>query len=1120
MRSLHQKAIRAVLMLVATLVPSLSAAAADDAFSSLRWREIGPYRGGRAAAVAGVPSQPGVYYFGSVGGGVWKSEDSGRVWQNVSDGFFGGSIGAVAVAESDPNVIYVGTGEKTVRGNVSHGDGVWKSLDAGKSWSFVGLGDSRHVPRIRVHPRDPRTVYVAALGHLFGPNDERGVYKTTDGGQTWKRILFANRDAGAIDLVLDPSNPRVIYASTWRVRRTPYSLESGGEGSALWKSLDGGETWRELTRNVGMPGVTPEENKRPTLGIIGVTVSPSNPQNVYALVEAEEGGLFRSRDGGDTWQKASDNRDLRQRAWYYTRLVADPKDEDTVYVLNVDFLKSKDGGKSWSEISVPHGDNHDLWIAPDDPLRMVQSNDGGANVSTDGGRSWSPQSNQPTSQIYRLSTDNAFPFRILGAQQDNSAFRISHRSGFGGIDDDAWDETAGGESGHIVAHPKDPDLVFGGSYGGYLTMLHHRTGEFRDVNAWPDNPMGHGAEGAKYRFQWNFPLQFSPHDAETLYAGSNVLFRSRDRGASWTAISPDLTHADPAKLGPSGGPITKDNTSVEYYATIFAIAESPLEAGVLWAGSDDGYLHVSRDAGGKWQKVTPTGLPEWTQINSVDASPHQKGGLYVAGTRYKLDDFRPYLYKTSDYGATWTKIDGGLPVDEFTRVIRADPARKGLLYAGTERGVYVSFDDGASWKSLQLPWKQGGLPIVPVTDLAVRDGVLVAATQGRGIWALDDLALLRQLDGASTANSKRGAKLYKPENVWRFGLGSRGPSAPWRATGAGSNPPGGVVVHYDLANVRMGAAIKLEFLDAAGTSLRSFEGIVQQPEPKPDEVAAVAMGDGPPRERQPQAGAAGTMDERREGRREEREKERAEAKAAVDQSTAKKKDKTKAPAVPGMNRFVWNLRTEAAEGFDGLVLWAGAERGLNGPAVVPGEYEVRLTVGEAQPISQRFAVLADPRSSASREDLQAQYDFLAGARDKLNETHKAIARIRTTRADLKTLAERAGSEDATKALRDAVEATQKVLTEVEEALYQTKNKSQQDPLNYPVRLNDKLALLAGSVGTGSFAPTAQAIAVRNQLVPQIDAQLEKLRAVWAKDVPEIERLAREAAVTALRKPAE
>jgi photosystem II stability/assembly factor-like uncharacterized protein len=1057
------------------------AVAAVDGFASLRWREIGPYRGGRSAAVAGLPGQPNVYYFGSTGGGVWKSEDGGQAWKNVSDGFFGGAIGAVAVAESDSNVVYVGTGEKTVRGNVSHGDGMWKSLDAGKTWAHIGLADSRHIPRVRVHPMDPNTVYAAVLGHLFGPNDERGVFRSLDGGKTWRRILFANRDAGAIDLVLDPSNPRVVYASTWRVRRTPWSLESGGEGSALWKSTDGGDTWKELTRNEGMP--KGKDGKPAILGIIGVTVSPSNPRNVYAIVEAEEGGLFRSRDGGDTWQRASDSRDLRQRAWYYSRVLADPQEEDTVYVLNVRFHKSKDGGKTFSTIRVPHGDNHDLWIAPDDPRRMIESNDGGANVSFDGGRTWTAQSNQPTAQFYRVSFDHAFPFRLLGGQQDNSAVRIRHRSMGSGIGTRDWEPTAGGESGHVAAHPKDPDLVFGGSYGGYLTMLNHRTGEFRDVNAWPDNPMGHGAEDFKYRFQWNFPLFFSPHDAETLYAGANVLFRSRDRGASWTAISGDLTRNDASKLGPSGGPITKDNTSVEYYGTIFAAAESQLEPGVLWVGSDDGLIHVSRDNGASWKNVTPQAMPEWSLVNSVEPSGFDKGTVYVAATRYKLDDFKPYLWKSADYGASWVRIDAGIPADQFTRVVRADPVRKGLLYAGTERGVWVSFDDGASWRSLQLEAKKGGLPLVPVTDLGVRDGMLFAATQGRSYWALDELTTLRQIG----PQGPTAVRLFEPERTYRL----RGFGGFFSPPNQGANPPNGVVVHYSLAGLPEGTKVKLEFLDAQGNSLRAFAGEVKKPQPQPDEVPAVVMGEG--------RLAEAVEEEKPPAKKDEKKP---------------KKSEIKLPAEPAMNRFGWDLRTAPADDFEGLVLWAGEEGELEGPRVTPGNYEIRLTAGDATQ-SAKFELVADPRSSAKPEDLKAQYDFLAGARDKLSEMHRSIAAIRAVRGNLNALQERAGKDERTQPLREAIETAAKTMTEVEEALYQTKNRSGQDPLNFPIRLNDKWALLASTVDTGDFAPTTQAYAVRDELLPQIDAQLAKIKGVWEKDLPAINRLAKELDVPAV-----
>ena len=1083
---------RLLTLLSLLLATTLTAATFEPAqFKALRWRDIGPYRGGRSAAVEGLPSQRNVYYFGSVGGGVWKTTDGGETWKPVSDGFFGGSIGAVAVSEWDPNVVYVGTGEKTVRGNVSHGDGMWKSTDAGKTWTHVGLRDSRHIPRVRIHPRNPDLVYAAVLGHLFGPNQERGVYRSKDGGRSWERILFANENAGAIDLVMDPTNPRVLYASTWRVRRTPYSLESGGEGSALWKSTDGGDTWRNLSRNKGLP--------KGTLGIIGVSVSRSNPQNVYAIIEAAEGGVFRSRDGGETWEKTNDSRDLRQRAWYYTRIYADPQDEETVYVPNVRFHKSKDGGKSFTTIATPHGDNHDLWIDPNDPLRMIEANDGGANVTTDGGRSWTEQDNQPTAQFYRVSTDNAFPYRLLGGQQDNSAVRIRHRStSGGGIGFRDWEETAGGESGHIVAKPDDPEIVFGGSYGGYLTVVNHRTEEFRDINPWPNNPMGHGAEGAAERFQWNFPLLFSPHDPNTLYSASQHLWRSTNGGASWERISGDLTRNDRSKMGPSGGPITKDNTSVEYYGTIFAVAESPHERGVIWAASDDGLVHLTRDGGKSWTNVTPgarasarassASAPQWIMWNSIDVSPFDKGTAYFAGTTYKLDDFRPYLYRTTDYGATWTKITNGIAGDHFTRVVRSDKRRKGLLYAGTERGMYVSFDDGASWQSLQL-----NLPIVPITDLTVKDDDLVAATQGRSFWILDDLTPLQQLDAAVT---KKNAHLFAPRTTWRTGG-----FVSDRVRNQGTNLPSGVLVNYWIhPSVKTGTKVKLAFLHADGSVIRELEGEVKPPPPP---VQATEQKDPPP---QPEK----KIDVKSEGGEQEAKATEPEEK---DPKAEKEKERNKLPdSAPGFNRYVWNLRYPEAKKFEGLVLWGG---GTDGPRAVPGTYTARLTVGE-ETMTVPVHLRQDPRTSASQADLEAQFQFLLDANRKLSEIHEQIERIREVRAQLKDLRTRVGNEESGKPIVEAAKALDKRMTEIEEALYQTKNRSSQDPLNFPIRLNDKLASVAESASAGDFPPTAQQRAVYAELVAQIDAELAKLRTVWETDLPALNALVKQSEVAAVK----
>jgi photosystem II stability/assembly factor-like uncharacterized protein len=1069
-----------------------------ELWKAYRWREIGPYRGGRSAAVAGIPGDRNTYYFGGTGGGVWKTADGGLTWKSVSDGFFGGSIGAVAVSAWDPNVVYAGGGEKTVRGNVAAGRGMWKSTDAGRTWKHAGLDDSRQIPRIRIHPKNPDLVYAAVLGHLFGPNDMRGVYRSKNGGATWERILFVNRDAGAVDLEMDPTNPRILYASFWRVRRTPYSLESGGAGSGLWKSIDGGDTWTELSRHPGLP--------KGTLGIIGVSVSPANPDNVYAIVEAEDGGVFRSKDGGATWTRTNEDRSLRQRAWYYTRIYADPKDEEVVYVLNVQFHRSKDGGKTFSRIRTPHGDNHDLWIAPEDPARMIEANDGGVNVSADGGATWTPQNNQPTAQFYRVSTDESYPYRILGGQQDNSAVRISSRSTTGsGIGFGDWEVTAGGESGYIVADPDDPDVIYGGSYGGFLNRLDHRTRENRDVNPWPDDPMGWGAAELENRFQWNFPILFSPHDGDTLYAASQRLFRSTNEGQSWEAISPDLTRNDKSRQGPSGGPITKDNTSVEYYSTIFAVAESPLAPGLIWTGSDDGLIHLTRDGGESWKNVTPPDLPEWAQINSIEAHPFEKGGLYVAATRYKLDDDRPYLYRTTDYGATWTRITEGIDPAHFTRVIRADPEQRGLLFAGTEWGLYVSWNDGGHWEPLQL-----NLPIVPVTDLAIKQGDLIAATQGRGFWVLDGLDLLRRLP----ADFAQEARLFTPAAAWRITSGSSfdGDGPPPR--GQGENPPSGAVLYYWLPEAPPGQTALIEILDQGGAVLRTFEGKAEEEAPeatadkaKAEEKKALAEAPQDPAQK-PQVGNP-------EKDPAKREKEKDEERKKDDDEEEQKPTVQK-----GLNRFVWDLRQKQAASFPGMILWSGDPVQ---PRVLPGEYQARLTLREAgKPDVVKTApvrVVADPRSKATAADLAAQHRFLLEIRDTLNETHDGIRRIRDVRAQLDALKERLAGQEGKEALRDAAKELDRKMTAVEEALYQTKNRSSQDPLNFPVRLNDKLNALATSAGTGDFRPTDQQVAVQKRLTAAIDAELAKLGQIWDKDLPAFNELVRTGGVAAVISPA-
>lgn len=1009
----------------------------QNLLKGLRWREIGPFRGGRVTAVAGVASQPNVYYFGACGGGVWKTTDGGINWFPVSDAFFKtGTVGAIGVSESDPNVIYVGMGEVPIRGNVSHGDGVYKSTDAGKTWKHAGLADTRHIGRVRVHPKNPDVVYVAALGHIFGPNEERGVFRSTDGGKSWQKVLSRGDKAGAVDLILDPNNPRVVYAGFWEVYRKPWTLESGGPGSGLAKSTDGGDTWTDITRNPGLP--------KGLVGKVGITVSPANSERLWAIIEAEDGGVFRSDNGGATWIKTNEQRNLRQRAWYYTRIYADPQNADTMYVLNTGFYKSNDGGRTYTTIGVPHGDNHDLWIASNDNQRMINSNDGGANVSYNGGRSWTEQ-DQATAQFYRVALDQDFPYNIYGAQQDNSTVRIASRTVDFGIDVMHWYDVGGGESGWIAPYPKDSRIVFAGSYGGLLTRYDHRTGQQRNVSPWPENPMGWGAADLKYRFQWNFPIVFSPHDAETIYAGANVLFRSTNQGQSWQPISGDLTRNDKSKQGQSGGPITKDSTSVEYYCTVFTVMESAVQKGVIWAGSDDGLVHVTRD-GSKWENVTPQGMPEWIQINSLDASAHDAATAYVAATMYKHDDFRPYLYKTSDYGKTWKKITNGIPDGAFTRVIREDPNKKGLLYAGTETGMYVSFDDGENWQPLQL-----NLPVVPITDLAVhkRERDLVAATQGRSFWVIDNLTVLHQLADAAKAD----AYLFKPEEAYRMpgggGFGGGG--------SIGQNPPSGAVVYYYLKS-KPQSEIKIELLDSAGKVIRELrtrlaDAQAEQP------AGGGGFGGGPPR----------------------------------------------LPADAGLNRFIFDMRHRPAATFPGLIMWAGS---TVGPICVPGTYQVRLTVdGRAQ--TQSFEWRKDPRIETMQADFQKQFDLLIKIRDKLTETHEAILRIRDARRQIDDIAARVKDQPEGKAIGDAAKTLRGKMTAVEEELYQTKNQSNQDPLNYPIRLNNKLAALTGIVASADAAPTDVSYTVYEELTGKINAQLSKLEEIWKTDLPAFNKLVRD-----------
>lgn len=988
----------------------------EEYYSATKWRNIGPFRGGRSAAVTGVPGKANLFYMGSTGGGVWRTTDAGNTWANISDGFFGGSVGAVAVSEWDNNVIYVGNGEKTVRGNVSSGDGIWKSVNAGKTWEHMGLKNARHIPRVRIHPKNPDIVYAGVMGDLYKSSNDRGVYKSTDGGKTWSKKLFANQDAGVVDLIIDPNNPRVLYATTWNIRRTPYSLSSGGEGSALWKSTDEGETWTNISTNKGLPsGIW---------GISGVTVSPVNSDIVWALIENKKGGVYKSTDAGKTWRLINSERKLRQRAWYYTRLYADTQDEDILYVLNVRYHKSTDGGKTYKTYNAPHGDHHDLWIAPEDNQRMIIGDDGGAQVSFDAGINWTTYMNQPTSQFYRVTTDNHFPYRIYGAQQDNSTVRIAHRTQGRFIGESDWESTAGGESAHLAIDPNNNDIVYGGSYGGLLTRRNHKTGETRAINVWPDDPMGHGAEDFKYRFQWNFPILFSPHQKNKLYAASNHLHATTNEGQSWEVISPDLTRNDPKTLGPSGGPITKDNTGVEYYGTIFAVNESKYENGLIWTGSDDGLVHVTKDGGKNWTNVTPKKMPEWMMINCIEVDPFKKGAAYIVGTKYKTGDYKPYIYKTENYGRSWKQITNGIASEDFTRALRADPKRKGLLYAGTERGMYISFNDGKNWQKFQL-----NLPVVPITDLAIKNDNLIAATQGRSFWIIDDLTPIHQL---TTNVMKKNVILFKPQDSYRMG-GGRGATSKT----AGTNHYGGVAINYYIKNKEKKDVVSLQIYDSNNQLIKTYST-------KPD-------------------------------------KEKKEAKLTV-------KD--------GNNIFHWDMMYPGAERVQGMILWWAS---LSGPMALPGNYKVTLKVGDTS-TSQNFTILKNPVSETTLADAKAQFDFINSINKKVTEIHKALKNVKKVRAQIKALKKSIKDKKKHKELLDYADTLLKDMTKVEETLYQTKSRSNQDPLNFPIRLNNKLAHLNSLTRIGSYAPTQQAIDFKNEINKEIDKELAKLYSMFTNQV--------------------
>lgn len=991
-------------------------------FNGVNYRLIGPFRGGRSGAVTGSVQAKNTFYFGATGGGVWKTTDAGNNWKNISDGFFGSSIGAIAVAPSNENIIYVGEGENTMRGNVSEGlGGMWRSEDGGKTWKNIGLNDSRHITNIIVHPTNPNILWAGVMGHLFGPNTERGVFKSIDGGQTWKRTLFVNEQTGCSDLVIDPENSNLLYAGTWRVIRTPHSLESGGDGSGLWKSTDGGETWTNMSSARGLP--------KGIWGIVGVAVAPSNTDKLYTIIESEKGGLFSSSDKGETWTLQSNDNNIRQRAWYYTKVFVDSKNENIVYCPNVNFMKSRDGGKTFQSLRTPHGDHHDLWIDPNDGKRMIVADDGGAQISFDEGQNWSTYMNQPTAQLYRVSTDNAFPYRVLAAQQDNSTLRIRSATYGSYITEQDWEPTAGAESGYVVADPLNPNIVYGGNYGGYLSRYDHTTGENRAISVWPDNPMGAGADVLKYRFQWNFPIFFSPHDPKKLYCAGNALFVTENEGASWKQVSPDLTTNDKSRQYSSGGPITKDNTSVEYYCTIFTAIESPYEKDHLWTGSDDGLVHFSKDGGKSWTNVTPTAAPKWMMWNAIEADPFKKGVVYITGTRYKLDDYTPYIYKTADEGKTWQLITQGIPAQHFTRVMRADQKRPGLLYAGTEFGMYISYDAGANWQPFQL-----NLPLVPITDLTIKNNDLIVATQGRALWILDDLTRVQQADATILNKSLHVFKVNEayrmPVAGGRWGAGSTPPNS-------ATNPSKGAVIHYWVKNVTDSTKAAVSIYDPAGKLVKQY---------------SVSSKDNP--------------------------------------LTIKS----------GFNQFVWDLKYPEAEKIESLILWNGVPGSIT---AAPGSYTAKLQV-DKDTVTVPFTLLADPNYKCSQADYEAQLQFLVQVRDKFNQTMVAIRQIKQARQQIGDFISRQG-KSCPAALKNLGDSLSKRLTAIEELLHQTKAKSGQDVLNFPIRLDDKLSGVFDMANSGNMAPPQQAKEVFADLSTQVDQALAQLKTVLEDGLKEFNK---------------
>lgn len=958
-------------------------------YQNYSWRNIGPDRGGRSLGSSGSPGRPNEYYFGATGGGLWKTVDGGNEWFPVTDGqISSSSIGAVAVAETNPDIVYIGGGETQLRGSITQGDGVYKTTDGGKTWRHLGLKETQAISRIRVHPTNPNIVYVAALGHVYGDNEERGVFRSKDGGNTWKKVLYVSEKAGAADLIIDRTNPNVLYASTWQVYRKAWKMWGGGPDSKLFKSLDGGDTWVDLTKNPGMP--------EGPIGKIGVTVSPADPNRVWAVVEANEGGVFRSDDAGWTWERVNSERMLRQRAFYYSRLVADPFDRDVVYGLNVGFHKSTDGGKTFDiRIRPPHGDNHDLWIDPNDPMRMISSNDGGGTVSVNGGQTWTDL-DFPTAQFYHVMTTSDVPYHVAGAQQDNSTLAMPS------LGRGPSYSVGGGESGWITQSPTNPDVFYAGSQGALLTRYNRRTGQYRDIQVYPRFFSGEPASALPERWQWTFPIMFSPLDSKIMYTTSQHVWKTTNDGQTWEKISPDLTYADPETLGKTGGVITMDMNGPEIYATVFALAPSNHDANTIWAGSDDGKVHITRNGGKKWTDITPKDLPKFSRISIIDESKFNPGTLYLAANRYQVDDRAPYVFKTTDYGKTWTKIINGIKPGHFARAIREDLQKPGLLYLATEHGVYVSFNDGAKWQSLQM-----NLPDTPIRDLVLRNNDVVLGSHGRGFWIMGDIAPLR--DAASMDMSK--VKLFKPANPIRGVYNAN--------------------IQYYLP--KEAESVTVEIMDAQGNLINTYVGKKSE-----GRSSQVATGE-------------------------------------------------------GLNDFNWDLRYPGATTFDGMIIWSG--RPQRGPLAPLGDYQVKLTVdGVSQ--SSAFTVEMDPNlEGITKEDLQKQFDLALQIRDKTSAANEAVIQIRDIRAQAEKLK---GSSAA--GLDAAIDEMLSKMKVIEEDLYQVKNQSGQDPLNFPIKLNNRFASLRRSIESGQARPTDAAYVVFDELSAELKMHLDKLDQVLNSDL--------------------